>query len=319
MDKQQNNNNTYNAENINVLKGLEAVRKRPAMYVGSTGKVGLHHLVYEAVDNSVDESLAGFCDNIIVTLNRDGSITIEDNGRGIPVDIHPIYKVPAVEVALTKLHAGGKFDKKTYLISGGLHGIGLSCVNALSSKLRVNIKRDNKLYGQTYSRGKVLSKLEVEKEIPEGETGTMITFIPDEEIFSEIKFDSEILKTRLREIAFLNAGLKISFIDNLKGKKDKFFYPGGLKEFVEWLDRGKTVLHKPTYFKKQSEKIVAEICFQYTNSYRESIFGFVNTISTSEGGMHISGFKSALTRVVDRKSTRLNSSHTDISRMPSSA
>jgi DNA gyrase subunit B len=288
---------SYTAEDIKVLEGLEGVRRRPAMYIGSTGKEGLHHLVYEVVDNSVDEALAGFCTKIKVTLNKDGSVTVDDDGRGIPVENHPIYKVPAVQIALTKLHAGGKFDKKSYAISGGLHGVGVSCVNALSKKLIIDIKRDGKTYEQEYSRGDPTTKL---KAIGNAEgTGTKITFWPDEEIFSTIIFDFKILETRFREITFLNPGLKIELKDDIKDTKQEFFSTGGLIEFVKWINKSKEVLHKPVYFKREMENGVIEIAIQYNASYQENIFGFVNTINTVEGGTHISGFKTALTRVIN--------------------
>ena len=245
--------NSYGAESIKVLEGLEGVRKRPAMYIGSTGKPGLHKLVDEVVDNSVDEALAGFCDKIVITINNDGSAKIEDNGRGIPVENHPQLKIPAVQVALTKLHAGGKFDKDSYKVSGGLHGVGVSVVNALSKKLIVDIKRDGKIYEQEYSRGEAKTKLTVVGSCEKNETGTTVTFWPDEEIFSVVKFDYSVLETRLREIAFLNAGLKIILIDETKGKRIDFFYSGGLIEFVKWINSSKEVLHKPIYFKREKE------------------------------------------------------------------
>ena len=269
------------------------------MYIGSTGKDGLHHLVYEVVDNSVDEALAGSCNLIHVTINKDGSVTVEDNGRGIPVDKHEVYKVPAVEVALTKLHAGGKFDKKSYAISGGLHGVGVSCVNALSKKLIVEVKRDGKVYQQEYSRGKTKTKLKVVGKCNNGSTGTKITFWPDEEIFSVLDFDSKILEIRFREVAFLNAGLKIKLRDEIKDKNEEFFAAGGLIEFVKWMNKSKDVMHKPIYFKRETNGTVLEIAVQYNTSYRENIFGFVNTINTVEGGTHIFGFKTALTRVIN--------------------
>ena len=287
----------YTAEDIKVLEGLEGVRKRPAMYIGSTGKEGLHHLVYEVVDNSVDEALAGFCTKIKVVLNKDGSVTVEDDGRGIPVENHATYKVPAVQIALTKLHAGGKFDKKSYAISGGLHGVGVSCVNALSKKLTIEIKRDGKTYMQEYSRGNPTTKL---KTIGNSEkTGTKITFYPDEQIFSTTTFDFKILETRFREITFLNAGLKIELIDEIKDTKQEFISTGGLIEFVKWINKSKEALHKPIYFKREMKDGVVEISIQYNTSYQENIFGFVNTINTVEGGTHISGFKTALTRVIN--------------------
>ena len=290
----------YTAESIKVLEGLEGVRKRPAMYIGSTGKDGLHHLVYEVVDNSVDEALAGYCKIIKVTINKTGSVTVEDDGRGIPVDMHPQLKVPAVEVALTKLHAGGKFDKKSYVISGGLHGVGVSCVNALSIKLEVEVKRDGNVYHQEYSRGVPKTKLKIVSKCAEDVTGTKITFFPDTEIFSTTTFDASVLETRFREIAFLNAGLKIILIDEIKNKNYEFFSSGGLVEFVKWLNKNKEVLHvKPIYFKREVDNTIVDIAIQYNDTYRDNIFGFVNTINTVEGGTHISGFKTALTRVIN--------------------
>ncbi len=287
----------YNADDIKVLEGLEGVRKRPAMYIGSTGKEGLHHLVYEVVDNSVDEALAGFCSKIKITLNKDNSVTVEDDGRGIPVDPHPIYKVPAAQIALTKLHAGGKFDKKSYAISGGLHGVGISCVNALSEKLILDIKRDGKSYSQEYSRGNPTTKMKVVGNT--NETGTKITFYPDNQIFSTTTFEFKTLEARFREITFLNAGLKIELRDEIKDTSQEFFSSGGLIEFVRWINKSKEVLHKPIYFKREMNSGTIEIAIQYNSSYQENIFGFVNTINTVEGGTHISGFKTALTRVMN--------------------
>jgi len=289
----------YGAESIKVLEGLEGVRKRPAMYIGSTGKDGLHHLIYEAVDNSVDEALAGFCKNIIVSINKDGSATIEDDGRGIPVDMHPQLKIPAVQVALTKLHAGGKFDKKSYEISGGLHGVGISVVNALSKKLIIEVKREGKVYRQEYSRGDAKTKLEVAGKYTGDGSGTKVIFWPDAEIFSTVVFDYKVLETRFREITFLNPGLKILLVDEMRGKQQEFFSAGGLMEFVKWMNESKEVLHKPVYFKKTMEKTIIEVAIQYNSGYQENIFGFVNTINTVEGGTHVSGFKTALTRVIN--------------------
>jgi len=295
----------YGAKEIKVLEGLEGVRKRPAMYIGGTGKDGLHHLVYEVVDNSVDEALAGYCKNIKITLNKNGSVSVEDDGRGIPVDNHPTFKIPAVQVALTKLHAGGKFDKKSYAISGGLHGVGVSVVNALSEKLLVEIKRNGKLYVQEYSRGNAKSKLK-EKGKVKG-TGTKITFWPDNEIFSAIKFDYKVLEIRLREIVFLNAGLKIILIDEDKNKKEEFFASGGLIEFVKWINKSKEVIHsKPIYFNKSDKNTIVEVAIQYNTGYNENIYGFVNTINTVEGGTHVSGLKTALTRVINDYAKRKN-------------
>jgi len=290
----------YTGKQIQVLEGLEGVRRRPAMYIGGTGKDGLHHLVYEAVDNSVDEALMGYCKKIEVTLSKDGSAIISDDGRGIPVDKHPVLKIPAVEVALTRLHAGGKFDKKSYKISGGLHGVGISVVNALSKEMIIEVKRDGKIYRQGYSKGKTLTKLKVVGKAGTGESGTEIKFWPDPEIFSTIEFDYKVLETRFREITFLNPGLKIILIDEKKGKKEVFFSSGGLIEFVKQINKSKEVLHRePIYFKKEADDIVLDVAIQYNNGYRESIFGFVNTINTVEGGTHVSGLKTALTRVIN--------------------
>ncbi len=294
MDKKE-----YGAESIKVLEGLEGVRKRPSMYIGSTGKDGLHHLVYEIVDNSVDEALAGFCKEIDVSINKDGSVTVIDDGRGIPVEMHPTYKVSALQVALTKLHAGGKFDKKSYMISGGLHGVGVSVVNALSKKLIVEVKREGKVHRQEYSRGDPKTKLEVVGKCNPEETGTTVTFWPDDEIFSTVEFDYRILEARFREITFLNPGLKIILRDEVQDKKVEFYSSGGLIEFIKWMNKSKEVINKPIYFKRESEGITAEVCVQYNLGYQENIFGFVNTINTVEGGTHVSGFKSALTKVIN--------------------
>jgi DNA gyrase subunit B len=257
----------YSAENIKVLEGLDGVRKRAALYIGGTDKCGLLHLVYELVDNSVDEALAGYCTEISVVLGKDGSCSVDDNGRGIPVDIHPIYKIPAVEVALTKLHAGGKFDKDSYKVSGGLHGVGSSCVNALASKLIVRIKREGKIYEQEYSRGIPQTKLKVIGTCSESEVGTFIQFWPDELIFSSLDFDYKMLETRFREITFLNAGLKIKLFDERIDKREEFYAAGGLLEFVKWVNKSKEVLHpKPIYFKKEMEGCIIEVAIQYNSS-----------------------------------------------------
>jgi DNA gyrase subunit B len=290
----------YNAESIKILEGLEGVRRRPAMYIGGTGKDGLHHLVYEIVDNSVDESMAGFCKNIFITINKDGSCTVIDDGRGIPVEVNKQYKKSALEIVFTKLHAGGKFDKDSYKISGGLHGVGASVVNALSTKLVVQVRRDGKIYEQIYKRGNAQDEVKQIGKAKESEgNGTMVTFFPDPEIFSTIEFDFAVLKKRLQEIAFLNAGLKIILEDLRNGKKEEFYYAGGLIEFVQHITHSKNPIHKPIYFKKQQNTTVVEVAVQYTESYNENIFGFVNTINTTEGGTHISGFKSALTGVIN--------------------
>ncbi len=289
----------YTGKQIKVLDGLEGVRKRPAMYIGNTGKEGLHHLIYEVVDNSIDEALAGYCKEIKVILHKDGSVEIEDNGRGIPVDIHQQFKAPTVEIVLTKLHAGGKFDNKAYTISGGLHGVGVSVVNALSKKFVIEIKRDGNVYKQEYSRGKAKTKLEIIGKCPKNETGTKVIFFPDEQIFSTTKFDSKILDTRFSELAFLNPGLKISLKDEIKKIKKDFIHNGGLIDFIKWINEAKEILHKPIYFKKDADHTVIEVVIQYNSGYRENIFGFVNTINTIEGGTHVSGFKTALTRVIN--------------------
>jgi len=290
---------SYSAENIKVLEGLEGVRLRPAMYIGSTGKAGLHHLVYEVVDNSVDEAMGGYCDKIEVTLNKDGSVTVNDNGRGIPVENHPVYKVPAVEVVVTKLHAGGKFDKDSYKVSGGLHGVGISVVAALSKLMSVTVKKGGKKYRQEYEIGKPLYKLKTIGDCDKDDKGTEITFWPDEKIFSALKFDFSILETRFREIAFLNKGLKIVLEEASSGRKEVFHYEGGLIEFVKWVNETKEPLHKPVYFIKEDSKYVVECAVQYNNGYQENILSFVNTINTVEGGTHVAGFRTALTRAIN--------------------
>ena len=290
--------NSYQAENIKVLKGLEAVRERPAMYIGDTGTRGLHHLVYEVVDNSIDEALAGFCSKISVSINADGSITVVDNGRGIPVGMHPEENKPAVEVVLTVLHAGGKFDKSSYKVSGGLHGVGVSCVNALSKLLKVKVKKDGKIHSQTYEKGNPTTKLEIIGETEE--TGTEITFLPDDNIFEETtNYNYDTLAKRLRELAFLNKGIRISLNDERDGKEDNFHYEGGLIEFVKYLNRTKDILHEPIYFEKEEEKTQVEIVIQYHNGFLENTFSFVNNINTIEGGTHVVGFSSALTRIIN--------------------
>ncbi len=291
----QINPNSYEAEHITVLEGLSAVRKRPGMYVGDTGLRGLHQLVYEAVDNSIDEALAGFCTKISVTIHEDNSLTVEDNGRGIPVSIHPKFNVPAVEVVMTQLHAGGKFDKKTYKVSGGLHGVGISITNALSEWLEVQIKRNNKLYVQRYERGKPAIPL-VERGEAQG-TGTIVTFKPDAEIFEDISFHYDILAKRLRELAFLNKGIEIILADSRTNKSQAFKYDGGLKEFVAFLNKGKTVLHDVIYIIKRKDDYEVEIGLQYNDGYQEAEHSFANNINTIEGGTHLTGFRNALTRV----------------------
>lgn len=288
----------YTAESIKVLKGLEAVRKRPAMYIGSTGPQGLHHLVYEVVDNSIDEALAGFCNKIEVIIHVDCSVTVIDNGRGIPVGIHKKEKKPAAEIVMTTLHAGGKFDSKTYQVSGGLHGVGVSVVNALSEELDLEIKRNGGVYTQRYARGKPVTKL---KQIGKTKkTGTKVTFKADEQIFESIDFNFEILSQRLREFSFLNKGLKITLVDERSDKSNEFHYKGGIKEFVQYLNQSKTVLNpKPIYFECVKDGTVVEMALQYSTSYSESIFSFVNNINTTEGGTHLIGFKAGLTRSIN--------------------
>lgn len=293
------NEKDYSAEKIRVLEGLEGVRLRPAMYIGSTGKTGLHHLVYEVVDNAVDEAMGGHCDSIEVILNKGGSVTVKDNGRGIPVDPHPVYKRPAVEIVVTKLHAGGKFDKGSYVVSGGLHGVGISVVSALSKKMKVVVKRDGKKYQQEYGIGKPLYDLKIIGSVDKKETGTEVTFYPDNSIFSVDKFDFSVLQSRFREIAFLNKGVKISLRDDISGKKEMFHYEGGIVEFVKWANRSKEVLHKPVYYTKEENGVVVEVALQYNSGYQENVLGFVNTINTVEGGTHIVGFKTALTRAIN--------------------
>jgi DNA gyrase subunit B len=289
----------YKAEQIKVLEGLEGVRKRPAMYIGGTGKDGLHHCVYEVVDNSIDECLAGFCTFVEIIINKDGSVTVRDDGRGIPVDKHPVHKKPALEIALTKLHAGGKFEKSAYEVSGGLHGVGVSVVNALSVKLIATVKRDGKKYKQEYKIGKPVYAMKTLGKVDKKEHGTEIQFWPDKDIFSTLDFDFVYLKKRLQEIAFLNPEVKIVLKDEKQSKKEIFHYEGGLVEFAKHINKSKTQLHKPIYFKKQVYENTIDVAIQYADSYNESIFGFVNTINTTEGGTHISGFKTALTRSIN--------------------
>jgi len=289
---------SYDAKKIQVLKGLDGVRKRPSMYIGSTGAPGLHHLVYEVVDNSIDEVLAGYCTAISVIVKKDNSITVVDNGRGIPVDLHQAQKLPAVEVVMTTLHSGGKFDAESYKVSGGLHGVGVSVVNALSEWLEVKVARDGKIYHQRYERGKTASKL---KEAGKSKTnGTTVTFKPDKQIFESIEFSFDMLSQRLRELAFLNKGVKIDLNDERTGKSHVFKYDGGIVSFVKFLNENKNVLHpKPVYFCKTRDEVEVEIALQYNDSYLENIFTYVNNINTVEGGTHLIGFKAALTRTIN--------------------
>jgi len=290
----------YQADAIQVLKGLEAVRRRPAMYIGSVSARGLHHLVYEVVDNSVDEALAGYCTKIDVTIHSDNSVTVVDNGRGIPVDLHKTEKKPGVEVALTMLHAGGKFDKATYKVSGGLHGVGVSVVNALSEKLEVWVDRDGKRHHMAFERGDTVKKLSVVGKAKG--TGTTVTFKPDTDIFTETRFDWATLANRLRELAFLNKALTITLKDERKGsqKEETYYYKGGLAEFVKWVIGSRRTLHqKPITFEATREGTQVEGAIQYDDQYSENTFTFVNNINTHEGGTHLTGFKSALTRTIN--------------------
>jgi len=291
----------YDASKIKILGGIEAVRKRPAMYIGSTSKAGLHHLVYEVVDNSVDEALAGYCDTVGVTIHKDNSVTVEDNGRGIPIDLHKEAKKPAAEVVLTTLHAGGKFGAGVYKVSGGLHGVGVSVVNALSEWMELEIKRDGKIYKQRFERGKAGTP-EV-KPFKEEDTGTVVTFLADPEIFTETAYEYDTVKHRLQELAFLNKGLKIVLIDEREKEKraETFEYEGGVKEFIEQLNRGKEALYKPpAVFSAEKDDVFVEVGVQHCNDYYdENIFSYVNCIRTKEGGTHVVGFKSALTRVIN--------------------
>lgn len=296
----ESNNNSYGAEQIKVLDGLEAVRKRPAMYIGNTAEEGLHHLIYEVVDNSIDEALAGHCDRISVTIHNDNSVSVEDNGRGIPVDMHPTEQISALELVMTTLHAGGKFDHSTYKVSGGLHGVGVSVVNGLSKKAVALVKRDGKTYRQTYEFGVRISDLE---EIGKSDkTGTTITFTPDETIFTETTvYNYDIVKNRLRELAFLNRGVTIYLKDERSGAEDKFFFDGGISSYVEYLNRKRTPIHsEPIYISGEKDQVQVEICFQYFDGYSERLFSFVNNINTKEGGSHVAGYKASLTKCINR-------------------
>ena len=293
----------YDAGQIQVLKGLEAVRKRPGMYIGSTSERGLHHLVYEVVDNSIDEVLVGYSDRISVVIHEDNSVTVEDNGRGIPVDIHPTEKIPGVELAMTVLHAGGKFDKNTYKVSGGLHGVGVSVVNALSEKLKVWVKRDGKEYYMDFERGNTKTKLKVLRDVPKKETGTTVYFKPDDQIFTDLVYRFDTLGMRLRELSFLNKGVVITLKDERPGqeKEETFHAKGGLKEFVQHLNDKRKPLHPEViYVETTKDDIGIELALQYNDQYNDTVFSFVNNINTHEGGTHLTGFKSALTRVINQ-------------------
>ncbi len=297
-------NSNYDAKKIVVLKGLEGVRKRPAMYIGDTSVRGLHHIVYEVIDNSVDEALGGYCDRIDVIINKDESITICDNGRGIPVDMHPVQKVPALEVVMTTLHAGGKFDDSTYKVSGGLHGVGVSCTNALSEWCQVRVFRNGKIYQQEYERGVPQYPM---KEEPgkKNAQGTETSFRPDPQIFKDTTFKFDVLSQRLMELAFLNKGLEINLKDDRSGKEESFHARGGLSEFVHYLDANRTALHKkPIHIESEKEDVEVDVALEYNDTYQENIFSYVNNISTTEGGTHLSGFKTALTRTINNYAQR---------------
>jgi len=300
-----NGNGTYDANNIHVLKGLEAVRRRPAMYIGDTGQRGLHHMVYEVVDNSVDEAMAGFCDNIIVEINKDSSITVTDNGRGIPTEEHPDEKKSALEVVMTTLHAGGKFDHDSYKVSGGLHGVGVSVVNALSGWCWVEVSRDGNVYRQDYKYGKAQNPVKTIK--TSNKTGTKTCFYPDLEIFNRIEFKFDIIASRLRELAFLNQNLSIDLIDHRTEKEVNFKYKGGLSSFIEYVNENNTVIFKkPIHFQKLKDDVDVEVAIQYNDGYSESVHSYVNNINTIEGGTHLTGFRTALTRTINNYASKNN-------------
>lgn len=296
----------YQASNINVLKGLEAVRKRPAMYIGDVSSRGLHHLVNEVVDNSIDEALGGYNDVVLVSINKDGSVTVEDRGRGIPVDIHPIEKVSALEVVMTVLHAGGKFDKDSYKVSGGLHGVGVSVVNALSEWLKVEVMRDGKRYFQEYRLGIPQADVIEIGTVKKSLTGTKVTFMPDGEIFNTTKFKFSTISERMRELAYLNKNVSISVKDEIEGDDETYHYKGGIIEFVKYLDENRTVFHKPVYIEGEKDNVPVEIAFEYSDAYSDNIFAYVNNINTHEGGTHLSGFKTALTRTFNTYAAKNN-------------
>jgi len=299
-------NKNYTAKNINVLKGLEAVRKRPAMYIGDVGSRGLHHLVNEVVDNSIDEALGGYNDTINVTINKDGSVTVEDKGRGVPVDIHPVEKKSALEIVMTVLHAGGKFDKDSYKVSGGLHGVGVSVVNALSEWCKVEVKRDGKLHFQEYERGIPKAGVKVLGKTKKNETGTKVTFKPDGEIFKVTKFNFEILAERMRELAYLNKTVTITIIDVEEKLEEKFKFKGGIVDFVKYLDETRSPFHKPVYIEGEKDGVPVEIAFEYSDAYSENLHTYVNNINTIEGGTHLVGFKTALTRTFNNYAYKNN-------------
>ncbi len=303
--KKQPKSSDYSAKQIKVLAGLEAVRRRPAMYIGDVGQRGLHHMVYEVVDNSIDEAMVGFCTRIIVEIEKSGAVTVTDDGRGIPVEEHPEKKVSALEVVMTTLHAGGKFDHQTYKVSGGLHGVGVSVVNALSKACEVEVCRDGEVYVQKYERGKPVSP--VKKTGTRKRTGTRTTFVPDDEIFSNTEFKYDIIASRLRELAFLNQGLEIILKDHRTGKEHTFLAKGGLSSFVEYLNENKTPLfRKPIHFQRSRDGVEVEAALQYNDSYSESVYSYVNNINTIEGGTHLTGFRTALTRSINHYAHKNN-------------
>ena len=321
MSEKSSKKNNYSAGNIQVLEGLEAVRKRPAMYIGDVGNKGLHHLIWEVVDNSIDEALAGHCDEITVIINQDNSITVNDNGRGIPTGMHPKEKKSALEVVMTVLHAGGKFDKDTYKVSGGLHGVGVSCVNALSENLKATVYREGKIFEQEYKRG--IPAYDVKEVGKTDQRGTTVTFSPDKEIFTSHEYKYDTVATRLRELSFLNAGIKIFLIDerdtdeNGEFKKETFFSEGGLVEFVNYLDGSREkLIPDPIYMEGKKENVPVQVAMSYNLSYSENVVSYVNNINTIEGGTHVAGFRRGLTRTLKsyaEKSGLLDKVKVDIS------
>ncbi|MCK4242991.1 MAG: DNA gyrase subunit B, partial [Dehalococcoidia bacterium] len=298
MNKAQvNRNNDYTAEDIEVLDGLEAVRRRPGMYIGSTGQRGLHHLVYEIVYNSIDEAIAGCCDKVDVTIYKDGGVEVTDNGRGIPIDMHPVTRTSALEAVMTTLHAGAKFGGKSYTVSGGLHGVGASVVNALSSRLKVQVKRDGKLYSQEYRRGKAQKSVEAVGEA--SDTGTITTFLADKEIFGNLNYDFDVLAQRFREMCYLTKGLELHLRDERADRDITFYFDGGIASFAQYLNKNRTVLHKPIYISKLVNGTEAEAAIQYNDGFAETAFSFANCINTQDGGSHLTGFRTALTRVIN--------------------
>ncbi len=306
---EQRGNGEYTEKHIKVLEGLEAVRRRPAMYIGDIGERGLHHLIYEVVDNAIDEAVAGYCRNIVVTLHADGSCSVEDDGRGIPTGIHPEKKISTLELVMCTLHAGGKFDKSAYKVSGGLHGVGVSCVNALSEEMEVVVQREGKVFRQRYQRGKPITPVEVIGKTKK--TGTYVRFKPDPEIFPKTTFHFDRVASRLRELAFLNPEVTIWLKDEREGIEEKYRFPGGLRDFVKYIDEGKTRLTKPIYLQgsgtaADGTEVLVEVCFEYTHTYNETLLSYVNNINTVEGGTHVTGFRSALTRTLNSYATKNN-------------